>query len=137
MATTDHPNVELVRRGFAALAVGDVEAAMNQYAPDLRYVGSDQFGQMHECGSRDEFFEMVVEAMALHDEFTNDVVDAFAVGDELVMVHVLGHRRSRASGESLDTDLVMALRVQDGVVTRGVDLIDSRAESYFERLAGS
>lgn len=137
MATVDHPNVEFVRRGFSALADGDVETAIAQFAPDLHYVGSDQFGTLRQFTSRDEFFGMVLEAMGLHDEYSNEVVDAYAVGDSLVMVHVRGHRRARDSGEVLDTDLVMSLRIEDGVVTHAVDLIDARAEDYLRRIAAT
>ena len=136
-ATADHPNVEFVRRGFTALEDGDIDTAISQFSPDLLYVGSDQFGRVREFRSRDEFFGMVLEAMALHDEYSNDVVDAYAVGDSLVMVHVRGHRRARATGEVLDTDLVMSLRIDDGVITHAFDLIDARAEDYLRRLQGS
>lgn len=67
----------------------------------------------------------------------SSVVDAYAVGDSLVMVHVRGHRRARATGEVLDTDLVMSLRIDDGVITHAFDLIDARAEDYLRRLQGS
>ena len=131
----DHPNVELVRRGFAALAAGDVEIGASLFAPDVTYFGGDQFGRFREFGSRDEFFAMVMEAMALNDEYSNDLVDAYAVGDSLVMTHFRAHRRSRATGEVLDTAYVMVLRIEDGVVTHGVDLIDGDAAAYFGRLA--
>lgn len=131
----DHPNVELARRGFAALAAGDVEIGSSLFAPDLTYFGGDQFGRFRKFGSRDEFLGMVMEVMALNDEFSNDLVDAYAVGDSLVIAHFRAHRRSRASGEVLDTDYVMVLRIEDGAVTHGVDLIDGDAAAYFGRLA--
>ena len=137
MAAKDHPNVELVHRGFAALAAGDLETGVALFAPNLRYFGGDQFGRFREFGSRDEFFGMAIEAMALNDEFSNDLVDAYAVGDSLVMAHFRAHRRSRASGEVLDTDYVMVLRIDGGIVTHGVDLIDGDATAYFSRLAGN
>ena len=135
MADANHPNVDFVRRGFEALAAGDFDTAINQFSPELKYYGGDQYGRSREFGSRDEFFGMALEAMSLNDEFTNEVLDAFAVGESLVMVHVNGHRRSRATQEVLDIDYVMVLRIEDGVITHGVDLIDARAQSYLARLA--
>jgi ketosteroid isomerase-like protein len=135
MADANHLNADFVRRGFEALAAGDVNGAINQFSPDLKYYGGDQYGRSREFGSRDEFFGMALEGMALNDEYTNEVVDTFAVGESLVMVHVHGHRRSRATQEVLDTDYVMVLRIEDGVITHGVDLIDESAQSYFARLA--
>ena len=135
MARSDHPNVELVRRGFEAMAAGDLDAVINLYAPDLKYYASDLDGRPRVFASRDELFGLVAEAMVLDDEHSNELVDAFAVGDSLVMAHIRGHRRSRATQEILEMDYIMALRIDDGVVTQGVDLIDAVAESYFARLA--
>lgn len=73
----------------------------------MKYYGGDQYGRSREFRSRDEFFGMALEGMALNDEYTNDVLDAFAVGESLVMVHVNGHRRSRATQEVLDMDYVI------------------------------
>ena len=137
MARSDHPNVDLVRHGFEAMAAGDLDAVINLYSPDLKYYGGDQYGRSREFASRDAFFGMLAEAIALNDEFSTELVDAFAVGDSLVMAHVRGHRRSRATQEILETDFIMAMRIEDSVVTQGVDLIDGIAESYWARLASA
>lgn len=137
MARNSHPNVAMVRSGFEALGAGDLDTVVNQYAPDLKYYGGDQHGRAREFNSRDEFFGMAIEAMTLNDEFSNELVEAFAVGEELVMAHVRAHRRSRSNGDVLDADYVMVLRIEDGVITRGVDLIDSMAERYFAAFANA
>jgi ketosteroid isomerase-like protein len=133
MADASHSNVEIVRRGFAAMASGDVATVLELYAPELAYFGADQFGRFRTFNSRDEFFGMVMEAMALNSRFENELVDAYAVGGSLVMTHVRGHRAPAAGGDPLVFDYVMVLRLEDGVVTRATDLIDAEAERYFSR----
>lgn len=56
------------------------------------------------------------------DQYDLEVVDAYAVGDQLVMAQVRLHRRRRTDRKVFDTDIVMAFRIEDGAITRGVDL---------------
>ena len=52
MSTTDHRNVEIVRRGFDAMGTGDIESVMSLYAPELRYFGGDQLGRIRRWATR-------------------------------------------------------------------------------------
>ena len=81
MADASHPNVDVVRRAFAAMETGDMAAGLEIFSPDLAYFGADQLGRFRSFDSRDEFFGMVMEGMALNNRFENELVDAFAVGD--------------------------------------------------------
>lgn len=130
---SEHPNVQFVRRGFEALANGDLDTAVNQFSPSLRYYGADQSGGTSEFGSRDELFAMLVEAIGLKEEYTNELVHAYAVGDSLVMAHIRGHRWPRGARNPLDFEYVMALEIADGVITSGVDLVPEAARAYVAR----
>jgi ketosteroid isomerase-like protein len=132
---TSHASVEIVRRGFAAMAAGDIDTVLTIYAPDLAYFGADHLGRFRSFASRDEFFGMVMDAMALNARFENELIDAYAVGDSLVMAHIRGHRAPASGGDPLVFDYVMALRLEDDVVARATDLIDADAERYFSGLA--
>ncbi len=134
MATVDHPNVELIRRGFNALAEGDIATAVAQFSPQMSHYGADQLGRTREFGSADDLFGMMLEAMALNDEYRNELVDAFAVGDSLVMAHIRGHRRAKYTQAVLDFDYVMVFRIEGGQITRSVELLGTEAESFFARL---
>ena len=134
MADVSHPNVDTVRRAFTAMASGDITTVLEIYSPELAYFGGDQLGRFRSFGSRDEFFGMVMEAMALNRLFENELVDAYAVGDSLVMTHIRGHRAPASGGDPMTFDYVMALRLEDGIVTRATDLIDADAERYFSSL---
>ena len=120
---TEHPNVALVRSGFEAMAAGDVESVMQMYSSDLKYYGWNAQAEQQAFTSRDEFFAMVFDAMSHCDEFAMDLVNAYAVGDSLVMAHIRAHRRARDSRRTLDDDFAMVFRIDDGVVTHGVDMI--------------
>ena len=134
MAEATHPNVELIRRSFAAMASGDMATVLEVFSPDLAYFGADQTGQFRTFDSRDEFFGMVLEGMALNSRFENELADAFAVGDSLVMAHVRGHRAPASGGVPTTFDYVMVLRLDNGVVTRATDLIDADFERYCANL---
>lgn len=130
VADASHPNVDMVRRAFAAMQSGDLATVLESFSPDLAYFGADQLGRFRLFDSRDEFFGMVMEGMALNSRFENELVDAFAVGESLVMVHVRGLRAPASGGAAMTFDYVMVLRVDSGVVTRALDLIDADFERY-------
>lgn len=133
-SVADHPNVALVRRGFDALASGDVSTVLNMYAPDLKWHGGNEFGTPTDFESRDDFFGMFMRSLELNDESTMELVEAMPVGESLVMAHVRGHRRARATQRVADFDFVMAFRIENGAVTHGIELLDRDAEDYFEAL---
>ncbi|MBI2169565.1 MAG: hypothetical protein HYU28_08715 [Actinobacteria bacterium] len=58
---SEHPNVTFVRNGFAALAAGDLDTVLTQWAPGLQYHGSDASGRVRDFANRDEFFGMLME----------------------------------------------------------------------------
>jgi ketosteroid isomerase-like protein len=130
MADASHSNVDVVRRAFAAMETGDMATVLESFSPDLAYFGADQLGRFRSFDSRDEFFGMVMDGMALNNRFENELVDAFAVGDSLVMAHVRGHRSPASDVGPMSFDYVMALRLEGGVVTRATDLIDANFERY-------
>ena len=134
MADASHPNVDVVRRAFEAMATGDMATVLEIFSPDLAYFGADQLGRFRSFDSRDEFFGMVMEGMALNSRFENELVDAFAVGDSLVMAHVRGHRAPASGGVPMTFDYVMVLRLEGAVVTRATDLIDADFERYCSSL---
>jgi ketosteroid isomerase-like protein len=131
---SEHPNVALVRRGFDAMASGDLETAFGLFSPALRYYGYDATGTPREFRDRDEFFGMVLEAMSLMDEFVTELVEASAVGDSLVMAHVRGRRRVRGDERTETFDFAMVFRIEDGRATHAMDMIDARAEEFYKQL---
>jgi uncharacterized protein len=136
-ASSEHPNVVLVRKGFEAFDKGDLQATIDLYAPDVQYSGYEATGHRREFTSRDELFGMFMEVMAVMDEMETELLDAYAVGDSIVMTRVRGHRRVRATKEVLDTEFVMVFRIANGQVSHGVDLIDENTESFYKNLAAT
>ena len=81
MADASHPNVDVVRRAFAAMEAGDIATVVESFSPDLAYCGADQLGRFRSFESRDEFFAMVMDGMALNNRFENELVDALDLID--------------------------------------------------------
>jgi ketosteroid isomerase-like protein len=132
----EHPNVALVRRWFEAVAAGDLQTAVAVLSPGLRYHGCDDKGEARQFRDRDELFAMFLRAVAQTDEYTNAIVDALPVGETLVMTHVRAHRRAKHSGESVDDDFVMALRIEHGQITHGADLCGPAFVDFWRRNGG-
>jgi ketosteroid isomerase-like protein len=128
-----NPNVALVQRWFEAAAAGDLQTALTALSPALRYYGYDTKGEAREFRDRDDFFAMCMQAVAQTDEFTTEIVRALPVGGTLVMVHVRAHRRAKQSRDTVDDDLVIAFRVEDGHITHGIDLCGPALIDFWKR----
>lgn len=79
---------------------------------------------------------MCLQAVAKTDEFTTEIVQALPVGDSLVVVHARAHRRAAASQETVDDDFVIALRIENGHITHGIDLCGPTLLDFWKRTSG-
>ncbi len=130
-------NVELVKKGFAAYDAGDLDTVIAMWHPDVLYHGFNAEGERAEYRGRDAFFGMLIQAGALLEENVNEIVSAQPVGDEIVVVQVRGKRRAKGDKETTFIDYVMVLRIENGQVTHGTDMVDSKDEAFWRNVATS
>jgi ketosteroid isomerase-like protein len=76
-------NVEIARRGYAAVARGDVEAIREFLAPDVRWHGGDPDAP-GACRSSDDAIEFIRQARRRGG--IGELVDVIDAGDQLVVV---------------------------------------------------
>jgi hypothetical protein len=76
---------------------------------------------------------MMAKCAQTFEVFAAEILSATAVDDELVLASVAVHRRTKAGLEYHGT-IVMTFRVEDGIVTRGTDMISSAGEAYWSSL---
>ena len=134
---TENPNVALVHRLFSSWAAGDATTAVNILSPQIRYYGYDHKGTAREFRDRDDFFAMVMQAVAATDEFTNELVQAFPIGETLVVAHVHARRRAKKSQEAVEDDFVTAYRIENGQITHGIDLCGPALLAFWKRNAAA
>jgi ketosteroid isomerase-like protein len=112
----DHPNVDLVRRGYAAFGAGDMDTLQALFSPDiLWHVGGDHplsgdyRGLEEVLGLFGRFFELSGGDMAqeLHAVLAND--------DHAVAL--VRQRIGRSDGRSYDGPEAHIFHISDGVVT--------------------
>lgn len=121
---TDSP-LDVVRRGYAAYAAGDVAAIFAQLDPDVEIVQTPllPWGGVHRghAGAQ-AFFRTLAEHTAARPEPERFVV----AGDDVAVIGRLrGH--ARATGAPIDIDIVHVWTVRDGRVVRFVAYIDTPA----------
>src|ERR1700760_1968281 len=76
-------NVEIARRGFAAVLSGDFDAVTEFLDPDVKWHGGDPDG-MGACRDRDEAMEVI--RKAFEGGFAADLVNVIGAGDRVVVV---------------------------------------------------
>jgi ketosteroid isomerase-like protein len=112
-------NVEIVRRGFTALARGGVDAAAELWHPKISWRAvenaPDDVGEMRGIAAARRYVEDWFDTF---DEFTSEPEELIAVGDDQVVavIHVSG--RARVSGIRTETRYASVSTIRDGKVAR-------------------
>jgi ketosteroid isomerase-like protein len=148
LTDADHANVKLVRNLFikdghaddSVTFEGYVEGGWDtHFSPDITYCGTSvRGGQLQMALGKAAVFHMAREAQQYMepDERGEELLECVAFGDEMVAAYVRCHRRLRTSGESISYEFVMLVRVEDGIITRGVDIGERKIDEVFRRLNG-
>jgi ketosteroid isomerase-like protein len=145
--TDIHPNVRLVRGLFERPDANEAPITMEGYleggwdtlfADAVTYCGTSSHGNLQMALGKEALFEISREAAQLMepDERGEELLDCLPFGDELVAVHARCHRRIKRTGERVSYEYVMVVRVENGQITRGVDVGESRIDDIFRRARG-
>ena len=122
-------NAGIVVKAFAAVADGDVSL----FSPDYTHLGYNIDGRPRVFDGLGPFLELMGRCAAEFEVFDSKWVSVTAIDDELVHSVVAVHRRTR-DGEDYQGTILMSFRVEDGIVTRGSDMISSSGEAYWSSL---
>jgi len=145
--TVVHPNVRLVRGLFERADADEAPITMEGYveggwdtlfAADVTYCGTSAHGNLQMALGKEALFEMSREPAQFMepDALGEELLDCVAFGDELVAVHARCHRRIRATGERVSYEYVMVVRIEDGLITRGVDVGERKIDDIYLGLRG-
>jgi ketosteroid isomerase-like protein len=129
MAANSHKNIEAINSAFERLAAGDTGG----FSPEYTHIGFDVDGTMQVVAGLSAFLNLVAKGASAFDIYDSEVRSSEAVGDELVISVVDCHRRTHDGREYRGT-FAMILRVEDGILTRGADMIESAGETFWQSL---
>ncbi len=125
MTAQAHPNVELVRRLYDALAALDLDTILDIFDSDVVVVQTEELpwgGQFHGHDGLGQFFGKLQKHIT--SKVTHNVI--FAAGDRVVQVGRTAGEVN-ASGEHFEIDEVHILTIRDGKVVRFEAHIDTPA----------
>ena len=111
-------NVERVRRGFAAYHDGDLEGALELWAPDAVWDWSNSVGP--EAGiyrGRDEIRAFWEKYHATFEGIRFELVDVLEVEDDLLIIENVAHIRGR-DGIEVQARSTWLVTIRDGEQTR-------------------
>ena len=107
------PLEERFRRAYAAFVAGDLDAALETVAGDVRMVNPDY---ALDAGVREGFAGMRAALTELYEQFEFDAIDVSEIVEgpdvALVMVHI--RARGRQSGVPMDGRFAHVWRFRDG-----------------------
>ena len=146
--TTDDPNVKLVRSLFTKAGTDQDSMTFDGYVeggwdtlfdPDITYCGTSVRGQLQLALGKEALFEMSREPHQYMepDEQGEELLDCVSFGDEMVAAYVRCHRRLRGTGESVSYEYVMLVRIENGMITRGVDVGERKIDDIYLKLNGN
>jgi ketosteroid isomerase-like protein len=145
--TDVHPNVTLARGLFERPDANEVPITMDGYleggwdtlfADAVTYCGTSSHGNLQMALGKEAVFELSREAAQLMepDERGEELLDCVPFGDELVAVYARCHRRIKSTGERVSYEYVMVVRVENGQITRGVDVGERKIDDIYRRARG-
>lgn len=121
----DHPNVELLRNGYAAYSSGDIEVLNNLFADDILWHVAGRSPLGGDYKGRDQVFGFFGKLMELSDGTAKiEVHDLLANGDHAVAL-VTG--TATRNGTTFTGPDVHTFHVRDGKV---VEFWDSPVDQY-------
>src|SRR5689334_16808051 len=112
-------NVEIVRRGFAAVGRGDLDAMTALLAPDFEYVPTGAFVGVRETSAGPDGFRRFLESF--WEEFDQPSIEIGRLtdaGDEIITCVTFSGRGTQ-SGAETGLDLWILWTLRDGKLTRG------------------
>jgi ketosteroid isomerase-like protein len=113
-------NVEIARRGYAALAAGDVEAVLEFIDRNIEveiYTGRPDLPESQRLHGHLGFLENLRQLTEAFEDIQVEPEEFVEVGDELVvLVHATA--RGQGSGISVDNRIAHVWTLRDGKATR-------------------
>lgn len=103
------------------------------FAPDVVHSLFGPSGTKELLVGRDAFFDFVRRCDGALAERRDEVLEVRGVDSQCAFVHARAYRRSRANGEDIDYEWAMLYRIENGLITYGADMLDTRAQLFWGR----
>jgi len=128
----DHPNAQLARRAWDAIARGDAAALRSVLAPDLVWRATARgapWSGVHQ--GADAAIDMLARVGEATDVFDADLIDVLASDERLL---VLFRVRIAIGPRRVDVDYLLLAKVVDGILTEvwTAPLEPTAIESFWE-----
>jgi ketosteroid isomerase-like protein len=126
-------NVAMIQAGYKAFDEGAMDVVFDNWHPDVVYYGFDGGGQPREFHGVNELFAMLGDLATKMEIVTNEILEIQAVGPDMVVCRVRAHRKPR-DGNAISHEFVQIFRIENGKITRAVEMISSAIEDYYRTL---
>ncbi|WP_322750311.1 MULTISPECIES: nuclear transport factor 2 family protein [unclassified Frankia] len=140
--TKAEENLAVVRAMFSGISdsttnySGYLEGSYNSAIhPDIEYYGHGPRGEIEIMIGKESHDNVNRICRRYMDEGASDdeLVGCWPAGEEMVVTHIRLRRRATVTGEVASYDCVVLYRVEDGMITKGVDLVDKKCEEFWAR----
>ena len=129
MTDATHPNVAAFQSAFAKFGVGDLSG----FSPDYTHLGYNIDGTPQVFTGLPAFVELMGKVATHFEVYETEPLSMEPIGTELLVVVLNAHRRTHDGREYRGT-FAMIFRVENGLLTRGSDMIESSGEAYWSSL---
>lgn len=110
-----HPNADMVRGDFAALAAGEFEPVFARMTDDFLMINDEGAGPWRELHGKAAVLDFWTRWMELFDNtFRQDITEVFAEDDRVVLFL---REHGTARGQHFDNRAIYLMRIDDGRYT--------------------
>jgi hypothetical protein len=106
------------------------------YHPQIEFSLFGETGVKEHGRGRAQYLAFVGRCAAALSARSDEIVSITPIDEQMVVVRARAWRKSAATGAELRYEWVMLFRVEDGLVTYGVDMLDRDAQQFWGRIRG-
>lgn len=127
----EHPNLEIARRLWSAIAEGNADDLGEILTEDVHWKSMGRNPMSGDYHGLEGVLEYLSRIGDVADDLSTELKSVFASDDGVVILH---HATAARSAKRLDLEYVLLLRVRDGRVYRALSVpVDQAANDAFWR----
>lgn len=118
---------------WRALTSGDADQIARYWSLDLTWYGLHRSGEQREYQGVAGLLQAMAEPPQVAVSLGEEPLETWSIGNGVIAARILGRRRATRTGEEITSEFLFAVRVEQGVITRVVDLVDAELASFWRR----
>lgn len=104
--------------------------------PEVEFSLFGQSGTKEVGHGLEAYFAFVANCQAALCDSSDEILNVIGIDEECVFVRARAYRKAKATGEDIRYEWATLMRVEDGLITSVIDILDRDAQMFWGRAIG-